>query len=175
MHLAVFGTIVNVTVVIQSLFYGIGQAIQPIVSSNFGVKKLNRVKITLKYSFITAFVMGAAFFAFIVCFPDTILRMYMHPTGEILKIGPGIIRVYSFAYLMMGMNIVASYYLQALKQSNNALIISLLRGFAVYLVLVFLLPAIAGFNAIWLTMPLTELLTLCFVLKLLLKKGSINA
>jgi Na+-driven multidrug efflux pump len=174
-RLAVFGTIVNVTVLVQSLFYGIGQAIQPIVSSNFGVKNLNRVRSTLKYSFITAFVMGVTFFAFIVCFPDTILRIYMHPTEEIMAIGPKIIRIYSFSYLLMGMNIVSSYYLQALKQSNNALIISLLRGFAIYLVLVFLLPATTGFNAVWLTMPLTELLTLFFALKLLQKKGNRNA
>jgi Na+-driven multidrug efflux pump len=73
------------------------------------------------------------------------------------------------------MNIVASYYFQALKQSRNALIISLLRGFAVCLILMFLLPAIAGFGAIWLTMPLTELLTLFFVFTLLRKKGSRNA
>jgi putative MATE family efflux protein len=171
-YLAVFGTIVNVTVLIQSLFYGIGQGIQPIVSFNFGVKKLDRVRSVLKYAFITAFTMGTAFFAFVVCFPDSILRAYMNTTEEILIVGPGIVRVYSFAYVLMGMNIVASYYLQALKQSNNALIISLLRGFAVCLILIFLLPATAGFGAIWLTMPLTELVTLFFVFKLLHKKGN---
>jgi Na+-driven multidrug efflux pump len=169
-YLAVFGTITNVTALILSLFYGIGQAVQPIVSSNFGAKNLVRVRSILRYSFITALAMGVTFFAFVFCFPDSILRMYMRTTDEILAIGPKIVRIYSFAYLLMGMNIVASYYLQALKQSNNALLISLLRGFALSLVLVFLLPAIAGFNAIWLTMPLTELLTLFFVLKMLRKK-----
>jgi putative MATE family efflux protein len=173
-YLAVFGTITNVTALILSLFYGIGQAIQPIVSSNFGAKNLARVRSILRYSFITALAMGVTFFAFIVCFPDIILRMYMHTTDEILAIGLKIVRIYSFAYLLMGMNIVASYYLQALKQSNNALLISLLRGFAISLALVFLLPAIAGFNAIWLTMPFTELLTLFFVLTLLRKKENIN-
>jgi Na+-driven multidrug efflux pump len=166
-YLAVFGAIVSVTVtaLIQSLFYGVGQAVQPIVSSNFGVKNLHRVRIILRYSIITAFVMGVMFFALIVFSPDTILRIFMQTTEEILTIGPGIVRMYSFAYLMMGINIVASYYLQALKQSKNALFISLLRGFVVYLILVFLLPAIAGFDAIWLTRPFTELLTLPFALK----------
>jgi putative MATE family efflux protein len=173
-YLSVFGTIVSITVLIQSLFYGVGQAIQPIVSSNFGVKKFDRVRIVLRYSFITAFIMGVTFFTLIICFPDTILKVFMHPTREILTIGPRIIRIYSSAFLLMGMNIVASYYLQALKQSNNALIISLLRGFAIFLILVFLLPSAAGFNAIWLTMPLTELLTLFFVFKLFYKKESRN-
>jgi Na+-driven multidrug efflux pump len=171
-YLAVLGTIVNVTILIQSLFYGIGQGIQPVISSNFGVKKFGRVRSVLKYACITAFVMGAAFFAFVVCFPDSILRIYMNTTEEILKVGPRIVRIYSFAYLLMGMNIVAIYYFQALKQSNNALIISLLRGFAVCLILMFLLPVIAGFGAIWLTMPLTELVTLFFVFALLHKKGN---
>ncbi|MDR2797683.1 MAG: hypothetical protein LBB80_05005, partial [Treponema sp.] len=171
-YLAVFGTIVSITALIQSLFYGVGQAIQPVVSSNFGVKNLYRVRIVLRYSIITALVMGGLFFALIFCFPETILRMFMRPTGEILRVGPEIVRIYAFAYLLMGMNIIGSYYLQALKQSKNALIISLLRGFFIYLILVFLLPAMAGFNAIWLTMPVTELLTLFLTLKLLHKKGS---
>jgi putative MATE family efflux protein len=169
-YLAVFGTITNMTALIQSLFYGIGQAIQPIVSSNFGAKKLVRVRSILRYSFMTVLVLGLTFFAFIVCFPNIILRIYMHTTDEVLTVGPRIVRIYSFAYLLMGINIVATYYLQALKQSNKALLISLLRGFVVSLSLVLLLPAIAGFNAIWLTMPLTELLALFFVLKILRKK-----
>jgi putative MATE family efflux protein len=174
-YLAVFGAIVSATVLIQSLFYGVGQAIQPIASANFGIKNLYRTRIVLRYSIITVFVMGIMFFTLLFCFPETILRMFMYTTKEILTVGPSIVRIYSFAYLLMGMNIVASYYLQALKQSKNALIISLLRGFAIYLILVFLLPAIAGFNAIWLTMPFTELLTLLFVFKLLQKKESKNA
>jgi putative MATE family efflux protein len=171
-HLAVFGTIVSITALIQSLFYGVGQAIQPIVSSNFSVKNSCRVRTVLRYSIITAFAMGALFFGLIFCFPETTLRMFMRPAGEILKVGREIVRIYSFAYLLMGMNIIGSYYLQALKQSKNAFIISLLRGFVIYLILIFLLPAIAGFSAIWLTVPLTELFTLFFMLKLLHKKGN---
>jgi putative MATE family efflux protein len=169
-YLAIFGTLVNITILFQSLFYGVGQAIQPIVSSNFGVKNFDRVRSVLKFALVTAVTMGVIFFSFAFCFPDAILRMYMDATGEILILGPGIVRIFSFAYLLMGFNIVASYYLQALKQSANALVISLLRGFVICLILVILLPAIAGFNAIWLTMPLTELLTLFFALKLLPKK-----
>jgi Na+-driven multidrug efflux pump len=173
-YLAIFGAIVSATVLIQSLFYGVGQAIQPIVSANFGVKNLYHVRIVLRYSIITVFIMGVIFFTLLFCFPDTLLRMFMHTTGEILRIGPKIVRIYSFAYLLMGMNIIGSYYLQALKQSKKAFIISLLRGFVIYLILVFLLPAIAGFNAIWLTIPLTEFLALFFVVKLLKKEVNQN-
>jgi Na+-driven multidrug efflux pump len=168
-YLAIFGAIVSATALIQSLFYGVGQAIQPIVSANFGVKNLCHVRIVLRYSIITVFIVGVVFFTLIFCFPESILRIFMHTTGEILRVGPRIVRIYSFAYLLMGMNIIGSYYLQALKQSKNAFIISLLRGFVIYLILVFLLPAIAGFNTIWLTIPLTELVTLFFVFKLLKK------
>ncbi|MDR2816961.1 MAG: hypothetical protein LBB62_09715 [Proteiniphilum sp.] len=169
-YLAIFGTLTNITILFQSLFYGLGQAIQPIVSSNFGVRNFDRVRSVLKFALITAVAMGIIFFSLAVCFPDAILRMYMDATVEILTLGPVIVRVFSFDYLLMGINIVTSYYLQALKQSASALAISLLRGFVICLILVILLPAIAGFNAIWLTMPLTELLTLFVALKLLREK-----
>ncbi|MHB9292392.1 MATE family efflux transporter [Hollandina sp. SP2] len=174
-HLAIFGTIVNITILFQSLFYGVGQAIQPIVSSNFGVRNFERVSSVLKYVLVTAMIMGVLFFSLVISFPDTVLRMSMDASAEILTLGPGIVRTFSCAYLLMGINIVTSYYLQALQQSAHALIISLLRGFVIYLILVILLPAIAGFNAIWLTLPLTELLTLLFALKLLYKERRCNA
>jgi hypothetical protein len=41
---------------------------------------------------------------------------------------------------------IKKIYLQALKQSNNALLVSLLRGFAVSLALVFLLPAMVVYK-----------------------------
>lgn len=35
-ELAVFGTVANIAVLFQSLFYGVGQAVQPIVSASYG-------------------------------------------------------------------------------------------------------------------------------------------
>ena len=71
---------------------------------------------------------------------------------------------YSFAFLLMGINVAGSYFLQAILKTKEALFISLLRGFVFSGLLMFALPAAFGFSAIWWAMPLSELLTLAVTL-----------
>ena len=69
----------------------------------------------------------------------------------------------------MGIGIVSSYYFQSVMQTGKSLLISLMRGVILSSVFVYVLPAIFGFDAIWWTMPLTELLTTAVAIVLLRK------
>jgi putative MATE family efflux protein len=169
-YLSIYGALAAATILIQSLFYGVGQAIQPLASVNFGVRSFDRVSSILKYALLTSLAMGLFFFSITFFFPEAIFRMYMDATDEIITHGAGIARIFSFAFLTLGINVVSSYFLQAIELSSSALIISLLRGFVICLILLFLLPSAFGFSAIWLTLPLTELMTLVFALFVLRRK-----
>ena len=158
-ELAVFGAVVNCAILFQSLFNGVGQAVQPIVSPNFGAGRGDRVRETCKLALVTAAIMGVLFFALAELLPGGILRLYMDVTPSVMAIGPGILRIYGSSFLLMGINVVASYYLQSLVRTVPSVAISLARGVALPAVLLFLLPAAFSFSAIWWTMPLTELLT----------------
>jgi len=155
-ELAVFGVIINIAILVQALFYSVGQAIQPIISANLGAGHYGRIDSVLWYSMRTAALMGIVFFFLIFAFPQIILKLYMDTTSEILLIGPAIMRKYAWAFLLMGINIVASYYFQSLMESKKSLAISVLRGLLLCSVLVILLPAAMGADTIWWTMPITE-------------------
>lgn len=158
-ELAVYGTLSNLHILIQALFYGVGQAVQPIASVNYGAEKMSRVKKVLKLASITACAMGALFTILIIALPAQILRMYMDVTDVIISIGPAILRQYAPTFLFMGIGILGSYYFQSVMQTGKSLLISLMRGIVLSSILVFALPAIFGFDAIWWTMPLTEFIT----------------
>lgn len=70
---------------------------------------------------------------------------------------PGIIRRYSLSFLLLGLNLFATYYFQALMKPAAAMAVSVARGFAVSGALILLLPVLAGPDAMWFAMPLTEL------------------
>lgn len=159
-HLAVYGVLTNCFVLFQCLFYGVGQALQPIVSINYGAGQRRRIRQTLALAMGTALVMGLLFFGLVERFPAGILRLFMRVTPQVLAIGPGILRVYAAAFLLMGFNIVASYYFQSILKNGKSLTVSLLRGVVLCAALAFLLPALFGFDAIWWAMPATEALTL---------------
>lgn len=157
-ELACYGTVSNIAIMFQSLFYGVGQALQPIVSTNFGAKKYDRVKKVLRLSMITAVIMGLLFFAVSESIPALLLRFYMTVNDEVIAVGPRIMRIYASSFLLMGINVVAGYYLQSVLKTKASVTVSLLRGFVLCTIFVYALPAIFGFGAIWWTMPLSELL-----------------
>lgn len=159
-ELAVFSTIANVAILFQSLFYGVGQAIQPLASANFGAQNLSRVRTLRRMGLATAACMSAAFFALAQAFPGAILSLYMRATSDILAVGIPAMRVYAVSFLFMGGNVVSTYYLESVHRSIPSLSVSLLRGLVLPAVLITLLPAGLGFGGIWAVMPLTELLTL---------------
>lgn len=159
-ELAVFGAVVNCAILFQSLFNGVGQAIQPIISVNFGAGERERVDQVKKLSLLTAVGMGVAFLAVSELIPGAILRLYMDVTETVMAIGPGILRTYAVSFLFMGVNVVVSYYLQSLVKTKSSVAVSLARGVALPAVLIPLLPAVFGFSAIWWVMPLAELLTM---------------
>jgi len=159
-ELAVYGTVANLGITVQVLFYAVGNSLQPLVATNFGARQTDRVHQTLRISLGVVAVMGVLFFALAELLPLPILRLYMAVSDEVVRVGPRILCIYAVNFLFMGFNVMATYYLQSILRSRQALTISLLRGFFLSTALVFALPAIFGFDAIWWTMPLTEAVTM---------------
>lgn len=163
-ELAVFGTVANIAVLFQSLFYGVGQAVQPIVSASYGAGRRDRVAGMRRIFLVTAGSMGVLFFAAAALLPRQLLNIYMAVTEDILAIGPAALRIYGISFLFMGINVVSTYYLESVLRPRQSLVISLARGLVFTGLFVLVLPAVFGVQAIWWTMPLTELLTALYAL-----------
>lgn len=162
--LAVFGVIVQVSSIAQCSTYGIGQAVQPIVSANYGVGAVDRIAETKKYALWTVAVFGILWTGLSLGIPNGFVRLFMAPTESVLKMAPGILRVYGLAYLFLPLNIFATYYFQSVMAPHKALVVSLTRGLLLCGILVYALPAVFGSTAIWWVMPITELVTAVYVL-----------
>ncbi len=162
--LAVYGVIVQVSSIIQCTTYGIGQASQPILSQNYGIGRWDRIGKAQKYALFTVTVFGILSSALTIAFPNTFVRIFMSPTDAVLKIAPGIIRIYALSYLLLPLNIYAGYYFQSVMKSKCALICSVMRGMVICSALIFILPAAFGGQTVWFVMPITELVTAVYVI-----------
>lgn len=155
--LSVYGIIINISTFVQCCAYSIGQASQPIISTNYGAGKGERIKEILKYAVGTAVVFGLVWTALAEGVPNLFVRIFMTPTEEILKIAPSIIRRYGISFLLLPFNIFSTYYFQALMKPVTSFIVSVARGAVISGALILALPGLAGGDAIWFSMPLTEL------------------
>ena len=157
--LAIYGPIINVSTFVQCCAYSVGQASQPIISTNFGAGKEARIRGTLRYALWTVVFFGVFWTAPSVACPNLYIRIFMSPTETILAMAPAIIRTYAISFLLLPFNIFSTYYFQAISQPKAAFIVSAARGLVISGALILMLPLLAGADSLWFAMPITELVT----------------
>lgn len=167
--LSVYGIIINISTFVQCCAYSIGQASQPIISMNFGAGKKDRILQILKYAVGTAAVFGLIWTALAVCVPNLFVRIFMTPTEKILEIAPNIICNYGISFLLLPLNVFSTYYFQAIMKPKISFAVSVSRGALISGILIYILPIKAGADAIWFTMPLTELVVAVFAVAAMIK------
>lgn len=167
--LAVYGVVVYISTMVQCSGYSVGQAAQPIISSNLGAGNFRRIKETLRYAIFAAFGFAAVFTVASMLFPRQTISLLMDATPEVLEITPRIVRLYSLSYILMPLNVFSTYYFQSLMKPATAFGISIARGAVISGGLILLLPLIMKATGLWLAMPITEVLV-CFAAVFFMRK-----
>lgn len=155
--LSVYSVISNCVILFNSLFTGVGQSIQPIIATNYGGGKWDRIRQVRRMSFMTIIVMGALFSMSGILFPNGICSVFMKPDEEMKRIAQTGLRTYFIAFLPMGINLLTSYYLQSILNVKRSLCISLLRNVVISGVAIFAFPILFGGNSLWMVMPAVEI------------------
>jgi Na+-driven multidrug efflux pump len=168
--LAVYGVICTCASLFQAMFSGVGQAVQPILSINYGAGKISRIDKTMRMAIATVGAMGIILTLAGCLFPKMLVKMFMEATPGVLKIAPGIIGVYFMSFLLMGFNVLATYYFQSVVQTGSSLLIALLRGIVFSGLLLIILPFLFASSGIWWAIPIAELLTVFFSCRFYLKR-----
>ena len=160
--LAIYGPIIQISTFVQCCAYSVGQASQPIVSTNFGAGKGERIRETLRLALWTTVFFGVFWTALSMACPNIYIRIFMTPTPEILDMAPAIVRTYALSFLLLPFNIFSMYYFQAILKPEAAFLVSVARGLVISGILIMVLPALVSADAIWFAMPITELLVMFY-------------
>ena len=167
--LAIYGPIIQVSTFVQCCAYSVGQAAQPIISTNFGAGKGERIKETLRLALWTTAFFGIFWTVLSMACPNVYIRIFMAPTPEILNMAPAIIRTYALSFLLLPLNIFSTYYFQAIMKPKAAFVVSVARGLVISGILILLPPVVAGKTSLWLAMPITELIVMIYVVTMIRK------
>ena len=158
--IVVYGIISNCIIVGMALFNGVAQASQPIIATNYGANKSNRVKKVLKYAMFTTAAIGCLLFLVIFMFTEEVIYIFVKANEEIVSMGVPAIRTYLSAFCIMNINILFCNYFQSIGKEKSSIFISVLRGFLLNMILVLSLPIIFGGSSLWYVVPMTEVITL---------------
>ena len=155
-ELAIYGVMTTIAALVQAMYCGVGQAIQPLVSANFGGRQYGRVRQFLKMSVVTVLIMGVLFTALAEGLPVPIVQLFMDATPEVLAAAPNSMRLYSLLYLFLGFTVLSTYYLQSVMRDRASMAIGILRSLVVSGLLLCLMPLFWGINGVWLALPISE-------------------
>lgn len=166
---AAYGIIANLSLVVTSIFTGIAQGVQPLISSAYGKKEISDIKKSAAYALFMAFILALVSVFFVAVFREGIIALFnSEGNQELASIASRGILLYFTAFPFAGINIVAVSIFNSVTKARAAFLLSLLRGMLVIIPLSFLLAGAFGLTGVWLAFPVTEVLTVLIAAALLL-------
>lgn len=156
-----FGIIGYISSFITMTMIGFNQGVQPILSFNLGAKEHKKIFEIIKNSFFILGVLGIFFYTLINIFSANIVSIFLNDIEDINLTKKALI-TYSFAYLICGFNIFSAGYFTAVDMVKISTIITMLRGILLLVLFILILPIFLDTTGIWITMFVTEGITLIF-------------
>lgn len=156
---AAYGVVANLSLVISSVYSGIAQGVQPLLSRAHGRGDGGSRKILLRYAVRTMLVLSGIIYLIMVLGADPIVGAFnSERNSQLQQIAAAGFALYFAAIPFAGFNIILSAYFSSIEQALSAQIISLARGFVILIPMAFLMSSFFQMTGVWLSLPFTECL-----------------
>lgn len=150
------GIINSVVTLFIMAIVALNMAAQPIIGFNFGAKSVERIKETLRISLVAATLIAISAFIFIEAIPGVIIKLFNNDSEELYKIAVRGLRLLLLALPIVGFQVVASNFFQAVGKAKLALFATLFRQVIGLIPLILILPNYWGIDGIWLSYPIAD-------------------
>lgn len=150
------GIVNSATMMLVMTIISINMATQPIVGFNYGAGLYCRVKETVMKAIKYAIMVATAGWLICMLIPGTVISIFNSDNMELRAAGIFGLRIYCAVLPVVGFQIIASSYFQAIGQAKLATFLSLLRQIIVLLPLVAILPHFWGVSGVWIANPVSD-------------------
>lgn len=163
--LAAYGIVANISFVVLSLFTGVAQGAQPLLSDSYGLRDLKKMKHVLSLSVITALTISTLVYLTTVIYKNGIVSAFNSDqnshVAEMAIIG---LLVYFIGFFFAGVNTILTTYFSATDQPKLALFFSLLRGGFIIVPIVLILSHVWGMNGVWTSYVVAEAIVVGWIM-----------
>ncbi|WP_224488353.1 MATE family efflux transporter [Robertkochia flava] len=137
---------------------GITQGFLPIAGYNYGAHHYSRVRESINTAIKYAALLGLVVFALIMAFPYQITQVFTD-NAEVLSEAPYAMRWVFAATPVVVVQLIGSAYFQAIGKARPALFLTLTRQGFFFIPLVLILPKFFGEFGVWVSFPISDLLS----------------
>ena len=156
---AVFGAYFKLQSFIFMPVFGLNNGMVPIVAYNYGAKKPDRVKKTIKLAIFSAVAIMAVGLAAFELAPGALLSLF-DASENMLAIGTPALRIIALSFVLAGFCIISMSVCQAIGNPIYSLVVSVCRQLVVLLPVAWLLSQTGNLTLVWLAFPIAELMSL---------------
>ena len=137
---------------------GLNQGMQPIAGYNYGAKQYSRVKevfwMTAKFGTIVTLIC----FAVGMFIPRIAAGIFTHDEALLDMSAEGL-RILTIGFPVVGFQMIGTNFFQSLGMVKKSIILSLSRQLLFLLPLIYTLPLWMGSNGVWMSFPISDLLS----------------
>jgi len=138
---------------------GISQGAHPIIGFNYGARRFDRVKTTLKKAVTAGSCVSVTGYLAMRTWPDKIAGIFTKGDIALTSMTADAMGVFFCMVFVIGFQIVCSQYFQAVGKAVQAAILSLSRQVLLFIPLLLILPHFWGINGVWRTAPIADSLS----------------
>ena len=136
---------------------GLTQGAQPIVSYNYGAKKIDRVKKAFRLLLTSAMIYTTTVWALTLLFPQVFIQLFSSDPA-LMEFAPKFLRIFMAGMLLLAAQFSCQQTFVSLGQAKVSMILALLRKIILLIPLALILPVIFGFNGILFAEPVADIL-----------------
>lgn len=160
---AAFGILLYVNEFIILGFAGVAEALQPLISFNFGAKKEQRIKKIARLAFYATLFIGIVVIFVSIKEASFIIQLF-NKEKELVELTSHAMKLFFLGVIFTGLNMLYSAYFQAVERAKESTVIQILRGFIFIFIALFTLPQIYGIDGLWVAPSIAEVLTFVFTI-----------
>ncbi|MBP3308643.1 MAG: MATE family efflux transporter [Clostridia bacterium] len=164
-----YGVMMYITMIFIALFIGFSMGTAPIVGYHFGAGNTDELKNLRRRCIRLIIIFSLAMLAFAEAMAYPLSLLFVGYDEALMSLTARGFMIYSVNFLFAGLGIFGSSFFTALSNGLISAVISFFRTVVSQVALVLLLPLLLGVDGIWLSITLSELLSMSLTVFFLFK------
>lgn len=157
MAVGAFGVVNRVLILFVMVVVGLTQGMQPVVGYNFGAKKLDRVRRTLRIGIAAGVGIMTVGFVGGQVFPEAIARMFTTDPA-LIELAVRALRICTVVFPLVGAQIVIGNFFQSIGRAKLSIFLSLTRQLIFLAPFLIILPHYYELDGVWVSIPVSDIL-----------------
>ena len=154
--------------------FALSDALQPIISKNYGALHFDRIKSFLKLGFASILIVEALITLLVLLIPETLINIFLDDSSlETKRITIEFISYAWPAFLFSGLNILITSYLTSIQKAIYSISIAMTRSLVLPILFIITLPYLFGNIGIFMALAVSEFITFVFAAYIFIKNRPI--